>query len=76
MKPKIGSDVKLSVVADVLWQKGDGQKSPWTKPFRQNAQDKTRRAKTLANQDKPPAKTYLCMQVLLKLGRSEMCDVL
>jgi len=75
MKPKIESDVWLSVVTDVFWQKREQTKTTPNKTF----QTKTLRTKTNL-----PVKTYVCMHVLLKirgfrdvwrtLGGPEMCD--
>jgi len=48
MKPKIESDVWLSVVTDVFWQKGNGQnhpeqnlpdKKPWQNPPDKNPRE-------------------------------------
>src|SRR6218665_1956982 len=41
MKPKIESDIKLSVVTDVFRQKENGQKLPRSKPSDKNPQTKT-----------------------------------
>ena len=68
MKPKIESDVYLSVVMDVFWQKGDGQKPTPDKAFQAKTPDKTSPVKNL--------RELRHMHVLQKMGGSEMCDVL
>jgi len=55
MKPKIESDV--------FWQKGDGQKPPWT-----TFQTKKPKRKPSWTKTNPTVTTYACMHVLLKIG--------
>jgi len=84
MKLKIESDVYLSVVMDVFWQKGTYKNHP-----EQNLPDKkpgqNLPVKNPRELRKTTIKTHVCMHVLLKIGRgirdvwrtlggSEMCD--
>jgi len=49
MKPKIESDIYLSAVTGVLWQKGGRTKTNPDKTFQTKTPDKTSRTKTPAN---------------------------
>ena len=61
---------------DVFWQKKGRTKTTPNKSFQTKTSEKTSQTRTPQTKTNLHVKTYVCMHVLLKIGGSEMCDVL
>ena len=77
MKPKIESDVKLSVITELLWQKGVKDKNHPGQNLLDKKPGQNSPNKNLRELKQTPCKD-ICMYTCAtkNRGRFEMCDVL